>query len=177
VEYVSAGPRRFAGLATAIGTASSISSLLAGLGTRVAGWDDWWSATIGPRVEDDSEWIRQLRRSFQQPQVPEVARTEPDDDVLTSELNWRAPHGTVGIFVSDRFGRSGWTVKLSEDVVEDIYFTVPVAVARAYAALTVAPDGRHIDAVFPPYLGAMRMLVEAATAMFGGRTTAPHSAP
>jgi hypothetical protein len=169
VEYVTAGPRRFAGLATAICTASSIPTLLTSLSTRVTDGDDWWAQTKRLRDDNGGAWIRELRRAFQRPAAPTVQTPDTVDAGLASELAWRAPQGTVSTFTSDHFGRAGWKVKLSDDVVEDAYFTVPLAVARAYAASTIGPDGRHLDAVFPRYLGAMRMLAESATATFGAR--------
>ena len=171
VEYVTAGPRRFAGLATAICAASSIPILLPSLSTRVTGWDDWWMRTAHLRDDDDGAWIGHLRRAFQRPDAPVVLPTYPDE-LLAMELAWRAPLGTVSTFVSDRFGRAGWKVKLTDDVVEDVYFSVPLAVAQAYAVSTIAPDGRHLDSVFPRYLSAMQMLAESAIATYGPHVAA-----
>lgn len=169
VDYVGAGPRRYAGLANAVCLVRSIPSSLRRLKGRVGDWEAWWERSGSLHNDPDGLWIGQLRNSFDRAGtasgVPEVHL----DAVFSSELDWRAPRGTVSTFVGDELGRTGWKVRMPDGTIETVFFTIPIPLARAYASLTVAADGRHLDAVFPRYLHAMRELVCSATTTFDVR--------
>lgn len=165
-DYTGPGPGRYAGLTTAIVAGRRIPHLLRTLKNTAPGWDDWWEA-MGPLHDTtDAAYIAQLRTIMDHPGVEPGPREDHLDATFSRELMRRAPRGTVSWFLNDDLGRSGWKVKLPDGSLEDVFFTIPMPIARAYASYAVAPDGRPLEMVFPGYLWAMRSLIATAHERF-----------
>lgn len=167
-DYLERGERADAGLMNAITVSRSVTNILQNLKHMVDGFEEWWREHIQFLDTPEGRWVVSTRNLIEK-QGTIGAFGVAVNASLTGEMfeaiQAAAPPGTKGMFIGDRFGRSGWELEYEDGTVDTVYFSVPEGALDMAMEVPELPRPRVVE-FFPDYLAGLNRLVDEAEAEF-----------